>query len=161
MPRLSTYTDIARPAKTVFSILRDVEAYASRFQYVRSASILHDADDSLSAEIQEEIYGVRQRVLAHFQFFPPSRIIVEQIEGPFASATAEFRLEPRNEETRLHHTIQFEIRTGFGGGLLRRAIAGRVVDARMNEEVAAIKRAAEQTAPSGDNVSNRANTRDY
>ena len=144
MPRLTTHTDIDRSVPDVFRILRNVPGYAGYFHYITSASVLDETRDTVTADITEEVHGIKQQARVHFRFQAPNRVLIQQIRGPFRSATAEFLLEPRDGMTRLHHTIDFKVKGGLLSGMVQRAVAGSLIEMKMQEEVAAIKRAAEQ-----------------
>ena len=144
MPHLSTSIFIKANRSTVFQILQDIESYPRYFRYVRRAKIVHRNEDTIVAEIDEEIHGLTQRLQNCFRFFPPDRIEAEQLKGPFLSARAWFTLEEIEGGTQLDHVAEFEIGRGILGKLIHRFIADSYAQNRMAEEVVAIKYAAEK-----------------
>ena len=146
MPCLTTSIDIEASPETVFQVLRDVQNYPRHFRYIRRAEIIREVDDSLEAAIEEDIHGFTQHLQTRFRFFPPHQVEAEQIDGPFQAAKATFTLDALENITRLTHTAEFEIRKGFFGKLIHHFVANRYAQNRMAEEMASIKRAAEDLA---------------
>lgn len=135
-------TIVKAPIEVVYQVLRDVESYPQMFEYMKELHVISEEGNELIADVLEDMFGFHKWVRARFIFEPPTWIEIRQISGPFRSAVGWFELQPREDGTELIHGAR--IRVGgivgiFGRAMLRSGEA----EARMRQEIAAVKRRAE------------------
>ncbi|GBC99862.1 hypothetical protein HRbin17_02393 [bacterium HR17] len=142
--RLVLTVTVHAPIERVYALLRTVENYPRLFRYMHDLRVLERQDDTVLAEVNEDMFGLRVFwVTTRFTFDPPHKVTMEQVRGPFERAVGWFTLTPQPDSTtRLEHGVEIVV-GGLLGMLGKKVLESGLAKRRMVEEMQAIKRAAE------------------
>ncbi len=142
--RLVVSVDIKAPVEMIYDILSDLESYPKMFRYLHDIRVVRRGETEAVANVHEDMFGIlRVWVLTKFRFEKPTKVMVEQIRGPFVKAIGWFQLEAKNGGwTTLTHGAEL-IAEGALGHLGILFLKTGEARRRMTQEVLAVKRRAE------------------
>jgi ribosome-associated toxin RatA of RatAB toxin-antitoxin module len=154
MLHLSASITVKACRQDVFKLLSNLHRYPSYFNYLKKLTIVSQSLNSCIADIDEEIEGITEAIRAKFEFYPPERIEVEQLVGPFKSMQARFiltdltetegGLRPQNgESTLILHEVYIEVGIGIIGRAVEEFLVRSKLQKKMELELEAIKNALE------------------
>lgn len=145
--RLVLAVTIRAPREQVYALLQGVENYPRLFRYMHDLRVLERRDNTVLAEVTEDMFGLRVfRVTTRFTFDPPHKVTMEQVRGPFERAVGWFTVtEQPDGTTRLEHGVEIAV-GGLLGLLGKKVLESGLAKRRMVEEVQAVKQAAETAA---------------
>lgn len=143
--RLVIETTVNAPVEHVYAVLNDLLRYPKFFRYMHDLKILEQRDNVVLAEITEDLFGMKViKVLTKFTFKPLSKVVIEQIGGPFKKAIGWFELERQNDrETKVIHGAEISV-GGLWGEIGLMLLSKGIAKARMIEELKAVKKEAEK-----------------
>lgn len=146
MLHLSTSITVKSCRQDVFKLLSNLHHYPSYFNYLKKLTIMSQNLNSCIADIDEEIEGITETIRAKFEFYPPDRIEVEQLSGPFKSMQARFTLadlSPNGESTLILHEVYIDVGIGIIGRAMEEFLVRSKLQKKMELELEAIKNALE------------------
>lgn len=123
---------VPRPARHMFDIVNDVEAYPRRFGWCRAASIVDREADNLTARLRVRYGGMETEFTTYNRVVPATSIGLELVDGPFTRLRGGWDFAPLGEAgCRVGLTLDFELAGRFLGSALAvgfAALADRMVD---------------------------------
>lgn len=117
----------------MFDIVADVAAYPEFLPWCRSASLLSCSEEELCGEIEVSKAGVTQAFSTCNRLYPPGRMEIRLVRGPFKKLEGAWRFDQLREDAcKVSLTLEFD----FSNTLMSKAfgvifgqIANTLVDA--------------------------------
>lgn len=116
----------------MFDLVNDVEAYPKRFSWCAGAEILERTDDVLVARLDLKFAGFRQSFTTRNSVFPPARLHMSLVDGPFRSLDGVWEfLALGDAGCKISFALDFDYASRLGGGAIKlgfQGLANRMVD---------------------------------
>ena len=113
----------------LFDLVVDIEHYPLFLPWCRAARILSRDDNGFLGELVISFSHLTERYTSRVTPQPPhdsaGAIVVELVSGPFKHLTNQWRFVPRDGDTELHFSVDFEFKSkllnSLIGGMFTRA----------------------------------------
>lgn len=127
-------------AEQMFALVNDIPAYPQFMHGCLGAEVLSVHDNTVTARLDLGKAGLRYSLTTHNELYPPVKMTMMLVDGPFSSFSAEWRFVPlRDDACKTSLDMRFE----FGAGLLNVALKA-LFEATGRDLVNAIGKRAEQ-----------------
>jgi ribosome-associated toxin RatA of RatAB toxin-antitoxin module len=140
MKRITRSAIVEHPARELYALVEDIEAYPEFLPWCRGAQVRERGTSRTVATLAVGLKGMRYEFSTENSNRPPEAIDMRLLEGPFRRFEAHWRfhaLGPRAAR------IEFSMAYELAGGLVARALAP-VFDSIADTMVDAFKRRADQ-----------------
>jgi len=140
MKRITHSAIVEYPARELYALVEDIEAYPQFLPWCRAARVRERSAECTVATLAVGLKGVRYEFSTENSNRPPEAIDMRLLEGPFRRFEAHWRfhaLGPRAAR------IEFSMTYELAGGLVARALAP-IFNTIADTMVDAFKRRAEQ-----------------
>lgn len=140
MKRISRSAIVEHPARDLYALVEDIEAYPQFLPWCRGARVRERSTGRTVATLAVGLRGMRYEFSTENSNRPPEAIDMRLLEGPFRRFAAHWRfhaLGPRAAR------IEFSMAYELAGGLVGRALAS-IFDSIADTMVDAFKRRADQ-----------------
>ena len=127
-------------AEQMFALVNDIAAYPQFMQGCLGAEVLAAQPDEVTARLELGKAGLRYALTTRNALFPPVRMTMTLVDGPFSAFSAEWRFVPLAEAA---CKTCLDMRFEFGAGLLNVALKA-LFEATSRDLVNAISKRAEQ-----------------
>lgn len=112
MPSYEDLRNLTCPAKHMFDVVMDIEAYPEFLPWVAESRVLTRTGHELTAELVADFKGLRQPFRTVDRFVPGKLVEIRLLEGPFRFLESVWTFEERDEEAcRVHFSIEFEFKS--------------------------------------------------
>ncbi|MDY6982539.1 MAG: type II toxin-antitoxin system RatA family toxin [Pseudomonadota bacterium] len=126
-------------AEQMFALVNDIPAYPHFMHGCLGAEVLSVHDNTVTARLDLGKAGLRYSLTTHNELFPPVKMKMTLVDGPFSSFSAEWQFVPlRDDACKTSLDMRFE----FGAGLLNVALKA-LFEATSRDLVKAITKRAE------------------
>lgn len=140
MPLVNRFAIVPYRPEQMYALVADVERYPSFLPWCRSASCRPAGEDAVIASIEMARGPLRKRFTTRNRLYPPERIHLDLVDGPFRRLTGDWRFIAREPDgCRVELLLEFE----FGSRLLE-AVVGPLFNEIANSLVDAFCRRAHQ-----------------
>lgn len=148
--RFTDETFIGAPADVVFDLARDVEVHVASFPRSRERPVAGVTSGLLGSGDQvtwrATHFGVRWQMTSSITAFDrPSRLVDEQIRGPFATFHHEHLFVEHGHGVLMRDRVSFRAPGGPFGWIIERAGLGSYLKRLIRQRARTIKRLAEDT----------------
>jgi ribosome-associated toxin RatA of RatAB toxin-antitoxin module len=140
MKRIARSAIVEHPARELYALVEDIEAYPQFLPWCRSARVRERGAGRTVATLAVGLKGVRYEFSTENSNRPPEAIDMRLLEGPFRRFEAHWRFHALGARAA---RIEFSMAYELAGGLIARALAP-VLDSIANTMVEAFKRRADQ-----------------
>jgi ribosome-associated toxin RatA of RatAB toxin-antitoxin module len=124
----------------MYAVVNDVAAYPAFLPWCVGSEILSETDSEIVARLDLSSAGIRKSFTTRNRLFPPDRITLELVEGPFSKLTGSWRFTQLGDAgCKTEMVLEFD----FAHRLLDVAFA-RVFQASADKLVDAFCRRADQ-----------------
>lgn len=133
MTTLSRSAVLSHPAPAVYALVNDIESYPQYMDGCSAAKVLRRDEHMVEARLELSRAGFSQSLTTRNRLYPPERIELELVEGPFRRFSGRWRFEPLGEDAcRVTLEIHFELANrllGFAAKRLFASVADNLVEA--------------------------------
>jgi ribosome-associated toxin RatA of RatAB toxin-antitoxin module len=120
-------------AEAIYQLVNAVEAYPQFMDGCVGAKILTQDSTQMEARLDLAKGGMRYSFVTRNRLFPPDRIELELVEGPFEKFSGEWTFQPLQEHaSKVSLHLEFELSSrllGFAARKIFDGIANQMVDA--------------------------------
>lgn len=140
MIRLSRSALLPYPAKAMFALVNDIEAYPEFLKGCLGAKVLRASEGEITATLDLGRAGLRYALTTRNELESPGRMRMHLVEGPFRHFQAEWRFLPLGESAcKVSLDMAFEL----SGGLVDAAL-GTLFETTAKDLIVAVSKRAEQ-----------------
>lgn len=133
MARIEKSALVPFPAQSMFDLVNDIDRYAEFLPWCKASQVLSRDDKAVCGRLDIAKAGIHQYFTTRNRLYPPERIELELVEGPFKRLHGTWRFDPlRDDACKIVLVLEFE----FSGKLVNKAfgavfrqIADTMVDA--------------------------------
>lgn len=130
----------------MFALVNDIEAYPDYMEGCQGAEILRRGEDWLEARLTLGMAGQQQSFVTRNRLYPPTRMTLELVEGPFKRFHGLWQFTPLGERgCKVSLTLDF----AFSNPLLG-MFAGKLFEKMAATQVEALCRRAREIYSAGD-----------
>ena len=133
MTRIDRSALLPYPARQLFELVNDIEAYPLYMDGCVGAEILHREDNLVEARLDLARAGMEHSFATRNRACAPHAIELELLEGPFEHFAGRWRFHPLGESAcKVSLQLEFRMRNsllGAASGKLFESVASRLVDA--------------------------------
>jgi ribosome-associated toxin RatA of RatAB toxin-antitoxin module len=140
MKRISRSAIVEHPARTLYALVEDIEAYPSFLPWCRAARVRERGAGRTVATLAVGVKGLRYELSTENRSRAPEAIDMRLLEGPFRRFEAHWRFHALGERAA---RVEFSMAYELGAGLAARALAP-LFDSIADTLVEAFKRRADQ-----------------
>ncbi len=120
MTRISRSALLPHPARAMFDLVNDVEAYPRYMDGCVGAEVLARSDTEMLARLDLARSGLRQSLTTRNRLEPPSRIDMVLVQGPFRRFSGGWTFQPLGEGAcKVSLELDFDYSGRLLGGALR------------------------------------------
>jgi ribosome-associated toxin RatA of RatAB toxin-antitoxin module len=123
-------------AQQMFDIVNDIESYPEYMEGCTAAKILKREGDWLEARLELSKGGMTQEFVTRNQLYPPERMSMTLVEGPFKRFEGCWHFTVLDEKAcKVNLELEFELSNkllGFAMGKLFESVASKQVEALCN-----------------------------
>lgn len=94
MTQIQRQAIVRRSASFVYELVNDVRSYPERFNWCEGSRVLDQSDDSMDAELTVRLGALKTAFTTRNRLFPPERIELSLLAGPFRQLRGEWRFVP-------------------------------------------------------------------
>jgi ribosome-associated toxin RatA of RatAB toxin-antitoxin module len=140
MKRIARSAIVEHPARELYALVEDIEAYPQFLPWCRGARVRERSAERTVATLAVGLKGVRYEFSTENSNRPPEAIDMRLLEGPFRRFAAHWRFHALAPNAA---RIEFSMAYELAGGLVGRALAP-IFDSIADTMVDAFKRRADQ-----------------
>jgi len=130
----------------MFALVNDIEAYPDYMEGCQSAQILQRGEGWVEARLTLGLVGQRQSFVTRNRLYPPSRMTLELVEGPFKHFAGLWQFTPLGEQgCKLSLQLDFALQNP-----LLAMLAGKFFEKMAATQVDAVSRRAREIYSPGD-----------
>jgi ribosome-associated toxin RatA of RatAB toxin-antitoxin module len=120
-------------ASQMYALVNDIESYPNFMDGCVGAEVLRRGDNWLEARLDLAKAGVKQSFATRNELFPPYRMTMDLLEGPFQFLRGVWEFTPLSDHAcKVSFTLQFEMKNrllGMAVGKLFEGVGNRQVEA--------------------------------
>jgi len=140
MKRIVRSAIVEHPARELFALVEDIEAYPQFLPWCRGARVRERGAGRTVATLTVGLKGIHQEFSTENSNRPPEAIDIRLLEGPFRRFTAHWRFHALGARAaRIEYSMAYELASSLAG----RALAP-IFDSIADTMVDAFKRRADQ-----------------
>ena len=94
MPVIARSALVPFAAEQLFALVDDVERYPEFLPWCASVDVQSYCDSAVAATLHVRRAGIRHQLTTRNLRFPPERMVLELVDGPFEHFHGEWRFEP-------------------------------------------------------------------
>ncbi len=132
MSRIQRSALVARPARHMFDLVNDVDAYPRIFNWCEAASVIESSDTSMVARLAVRVAGLRTAFTTRNLLVPGERIDMALVDGPFKRLQGQWTFQALSPEaSKVALLLDFDVAGSVVGSALAlgfSGIADRFVD---------------------------------
>ncbi len=103
---------IACPARKMYDVVLDIDAYAEFLPWVAESRVLTQQDGELTAELVADLAGVHHSFQTVDRYVPGKLVEIRLLEGPFRFLESVWTFDEQGEnQCKVHFSIEFEFRS--------------------------------------------------
>lgn len=119
-------------AQQMFGLVNDIETYPQFMDGCIGAEVLRRDERVIEARLDLGKAGISQSFVTRNTLYPPERMTLELVDGPFSRFEGSWTFKPLNEHAcKVSLQLSFELKNrllGMAAGKLFEAVANRQVD---------------------------------
>ncbi|MDX8408315.1 MAG: type II toxin-antitoxin system RatA family toxin [Mariprofundaceae bacterium] len=103
---------IACPARQMYDIVLDIDAYAEFLPWVAESRVLSQTDGELTAELVADLAGVKHAFKTVDRYVAGKLVEIRLLEGPFRFLESVWTFDDQDDgRCKVHFSIEFEFRS--------------------------------------------------
>ncbi len=95
----------------LFSLVADIEKYSEFLPWCKAARIRDRGEGWLIADLLVSFAGFSEKYTSKVHLYPPERIEVELVEGPFSRLTNSWRFDRGENGCEINFSLDFQFRS--------------------------------------------------
>lgn len=117
----------------IFELINDVAAYPDYMDGCVGATIISQTESVMEARLDLEKAGLKYHFTTCNNLYPPHKMVMNLVDGPFTHFKGEWQLKPLSEEAcKVSLVLDFALKTRGLGGAVKKLfdpMANNLVDA--------------------------------
>jgi ribosome-associated toxin RatA of RatAB toxin-antitoxin module len=135
MPTILKSVHVQRPAAAMFALIDDVERYPEFLPWCSKAVVHERTADVTRASLDIDYHGLTSRITTLNRRYPPGRMDLEFVEGPFDKFKGQWRFTPLGEGCRVEFALDYVISNSAMEALLA-PVFGHIMETLVDRFVA-------------------------